>query len=181
MSATTVLKNRSDASPSRPRIYIAGKIAKNDFRHELIPQLRGWDHEDGPLACDECIYVGPFFQSCDHGCRHGPGTHGIAGQGCDGIDITRRSVFERNQVALSSADMLFAYIDGPNPHGTIFEIAYAASLGIPVHLLFAPGVDYDDLWYSSQVSVGWPRVSIVPREGLKIAFRQILAEWRRRK
>jgi len=63
----------------RPRVYIAGKVAKLDFRHDLVPGLRDWRRENGSLECRDFIYVGPFFNSCDHGCMHGPGSHGVVG------------------------------------------------------------------------------------------------------
>ena len=64
----------------KPNIYIAGKIGKNDFRHALIPGLREHHPDSGPLDCGAFRYVGPFFESCDHGCRHGRNSHGVLGE-----------------------------------------------------------------------------------------------------
>ena len=59
------------------RVYLAGKISKNDWRHQLIAGLRNHSWEDGPLTQSGFTYVGPFFISCDHGGFHGPNTHGM--------------------------------------------------------------------------------------------------------
>jgi len=56
------------------RIYLAGKIAQNDWRHELFPGLRGAEDFDGPPARWGFDYAGPYFISDDHGLQHGPGT-----------------------------------------------------------------------------------------------------------
>jgi hypothetical protein len=76
--------------------YLAGKIAKNDWRHALVKPTRAssspsWTlrgvisqdevHHPWLEALYEAIegrdhYVGPFFVADDHGCFHGSGTHG---------------------------------------------------------------------------------------------------------
>ncbi len=161
----------------RPRVYVAGKIGKNDFRHDLAPDLRGWKHEDGPIDCGSFIYVGPFFRACDHGCNHGPGTHGVAIIGCDGLEISRRAVFGQNQAALASADLVFAYIDAPDAYGTIWELGWAACAGIPAYLLFSPGVHHDDFWYASLASLA-RRPKLCFASELPAAFCAVLADWR---
>lgn len=85
------------------RIYLAGKIKKNGWRHDLVPGLRdayGIDQwtgywrggRDNPTAMPESwpelqmpnglLYVGPFFVSDDHGCFHSDGRHGLNDYGC---------------------------------------------------------------------------------------------------
>jgi len=89
-------------APANPlKIYFAGKIGKNDWRHKLIPDLRGawngiecgesvgdlnelqpvtWEQDGFDLQC-----TGPYFVSCDHGCFHGDTNHGqISDFLCDG-------------------------------------------------------------------------------------------------
>jgi hypothetical protein len=80
-------------APAKPlKIYFAGKIGKNDWRHKLIPGLRGawlgtecgeivgdlnelepvtWEQDGLTLHC-----TGPYFVGCDHGCFHGDTNHG---------------------------------------------------------------------------------------------------------
>lgn len=71
------------------RIYLAGKITKNGWRDTILGHRAGalspadWREgwSDLPNAIlDTHTYVGPYFVGCDHGCAHGPGTHG-AGAG----------------------------------------------------------------------------------------------------
>lgn len=89
-------KSKLDPKPRR-KIYLGGKVEKNCWRHKIVDGLRGKDWDDGPLPCAVHIdgesfdYAGPFFVSCDHGCYHGPQTHGCLGQNvteeCDGEQI----------------------------------------------------------------------------------------------
>lgn len=87
------------------RIYFAGRIGKNDWRHTIVSGLRG-SVETGPdgelfdpeftIEFDDChlpgfteqefVYGGPFFIACDHGCFHGAGSHGVGviSEGCGG-------------------------------------------------------------------------------------------------
>lgn len=160
-----------------PRVYIAGKIGKNDFRHAIIPRLREWRHEYGSLACGGFTYVGPFFSSCDHGCRHGPSSHGVTGNGCEEPIETREGVYTRNQTALYSADLVFAYIDATDCHGTLFELGCAKMADIPVTLTFAPGIDIDDFWYARQASAKQRGTSVYARADLPFAFANALNFW----
>lgn len=77
------------------RVYLAGKIAKHDWRAELLGHRPGWLHSDdwaGGWAIGEGVvagghdYVGPYFIGCDHGCAHGPATHGASAHP---VDINR--------------------------------------------------------------------------------------------
>lgn len=68
------------------KVYFAGKIDKNDWRHDILPGLRDSGYPLGELKSpkeldrEEFIYTGPFFMSCDHGCCHGENSHGILGE-----------------------------------------------------------------------------------------------------
>lgn len=69
------------------RVYLAGKIGKSDWRHNVFPGLsranqiemgQGKEQVDSiqhPVVLN-LQYVGPFFLSCDHGCFHGVSGHG---------------------------------------------------------------------------------------------------------
>lgn len=86
------------------KVYLAGKVSKNDWRHAVVDNLRDslWDsiqsnaekHIDAPSCCSiegkilekmrasipmldgKHTYVGPILISDDHGCYHGDMTHG---------------------------------------------------------------------------------------------------------
>lgn len=163
-----------------PRVYMAGKVEKNGWRHDLVPRLRGWEQGDGPIVCPRFVYVGPWVLSCDHGCRHRPGNHGLAGSGCDGVIISRREVFTDNQTSLVSADLVFAFIEARDAFGTIAEIGFAAKASIPVYLCFAPDLDRDDFWYVELMTEPWEGPLTVSRDGLPAAFDRALRAWKAR-
>jgi hypothetical protein len=134
-------------------IYLAGKIGKNDWRHKLVPGLRGHSWSLGPIATRDFIYAGPFFQSCDHGCLHGPSSHGVgAGVGTCTEEITYSpaDIIRLNDAALYSADLLFVYITATDCHGTMVEIGRASNQPFTRTIIaFAPGIDSKDFWYST--------------------------------
>lgn len=166
-------------SPRPPHVYMAGKITQNGWRHDLVPGLRGHLHEEGPLNCGWFIYNGPFFVSCDHDCRHRPGNHGAAGTGCDTAYISPEAVFRCNQTALLSADMVFAYINATDCHGTILEIGFALHARIPVFLHFAPGIDPTEFWYMNVAATGGQHYSIIPRDYLPEILHADIMMWKR--
>jgi hypothetical protein len=144
MSITVRSRRKSNAPPvqsKKPRVYLAGKISKQDWRQEIV-NLRDLVEPDDALnpdfelECDRFILTGPFFISCDHGCSHGPHTHG-AGPGC-GYDPDDKLLGRQGRVhALSllrvrRADMIFAYLNAADCYGTCFEIGFAAALGKPI-------------------------------------------------
>ncbi|MCL8207245.1 MAG: nucleoside 2-deoxyribosyltransferase domain-containing protein [Actinomycetia bacterium] len=129
-------------------VYCAGKIAKNDWRHTLFPGLRGAGPDDW-LERDGLVYTGPWFVSCDHGCAHGPHTHGT-GPAC-GEDDDPVTVWNRRQMTLLQgragllrADVVFAWIDAPTAFGTFVELGYALGRGKGVFVAF-PGFRTDSL------------------------------------
>lgn len=127
-------------------IYLAGKISKNDWR-----SFRGtWEqHYDShprwewPVLKDAVHgmdLVGPFFISCDHGCAHGPETHGMGG----GEDIegaypapSRQQITELCFDAIRRADVFFAWLSQEKQceighvtaYGTLVELGYAHAIG----------------------------------------------------
>lgn len=150
----TVGAIRSSAGPA---IYIAGKIGRHDFRHELVPGLRGYRHHDRFLDCGAFRYCGPFFAHCDHACAHGPSSHGVLGApnlGCEEFERTTQfRVWQRNMAALREATAVFAYIETNDAFGTLVELGAAQALQTPTWVLFAPGVDANAMWYAAQGAV----------------------------
>jgi hypothetical protein len=154
----------SKSRTGKPRIYFAGKIGKNDWRHDIVPGLRGAaldpdnaDPETDPfnphlqIDCRSYVYCGPFFVSCDHGCAHGPNTHGVGNGGCIvGFDDQtsyqlHSKVFAINALRLRSADLVFAYLESATAYGSLIELGMAQAHGIPIGLRLPP-TDSADLW-----------------------------------
>lgn len=134
--------------------YLAGKIDIDDWRNGVVPNLRGHEWDDGPISTPLFDYVGPFFQSCDHGCLHGPNTHGaLAGEGTctDDITYTLQDIIRLNDEALSNADLLFAYITSADCFGTLVEIGRATlQPSTRMVIAFAPGINVADFWYAAK-------------------------------
>ena len=167
----TPIVRSNPKKPPFPALYLAGKISKNDWRHGLIPNLRGHLWAAGPIVTPTYEYVGPFFVACSHGCAHGPNSHGvIGGEGCFESSMTQRWVISNNKSAIEKADLIFAYINATDCHGTLFEIGYASALGKRIIVAFAPEIDAADFWLSSMHckrvynSVARGRLALVLRE-----------------
>jgi hypothetical protein len=125
---------------SKPRVYLAGKIRKNCWRHELIDDLRSSSWDDGPLELPGFRYVGPFYVGCDHGCYHGPTSHGCGRHLLRPDGVEREQVAMACQAAIRQSDLVFCFIESLDCYGTLVEIGWAQMAGVPVVMAFAPGV-----------------------------------------
>lgn len=127
-------------SAEQYRVYLAGKVAKNDWRHTHFTGLRSsysWDALEVEQPWPECVddalaegvgYVGPFFVSCDHGCAH-LFDHGVGQCNGDTHDNTihREWVAKQCLQAIERAQIVIAKVDD-DAHGTLVEIGYALAL-----------------------------------------------------
>lgn len=149
------------------KIYLAGKIRANCWRHTIVDGLRYVFHDaeiekvaGGFPVLKRAIfdthdYVGPFFMSCDHGCYHKDSGHGIGAwdsesgghgtpYGCSPHDdeLPRRSrVVQMCLDAIDRADLVFAWIDDPTCYGTLAELGYAIGKGKRVWVVFDEAED----------------------------------------
>jgi len=122
------------------RVYLAGKIAKNDWRAALVPGLREhayWSSFDMIRTISGTVYAGPYFVGCDHGCSHGPNSHGAVGKefGCMGDNWPDRpTVFGECLRQISRADLMFVWLGhgAETAYGTYVEIGYAYAEQIPI-------------------------------------------------
>lgn len=156
------------------RVYLAGKIGKNDYRHSIVPGLRRtWpDLSDQPFGTwpswpvlpkavfGIADYVGPYFVSCDHGCAHGNESHATID--CSrfvehaGDEVGPRSfAHEQCLRAITAADVVLAYIDTLDCYGTLFELGYAHALH-KIILVVINSDDlrspYEDMWFAMYAS-----------------------------
>lgn len=143
------------ATESR-RIYLAGKIGANDWRHDVVKDLRSV--EEWSILINAIFgqhhYVGPYFISCDHGCYHGPNSHGLGvndanhGPYCSG-DVPKPhdnfEVVHRCVTAIYNADLFIAWIDSADCYGTVAEIGYAYARGTEIWI--AGPERFTDLWF----------------------------------
>lgn len=146
------------------KIYLAGKIARSDWRHELIADLEytnariehnGHDHDPGELVGPWPIlqgvlpngddYTGPYFIGGGHGQGHGPHQHGVWA-----CDIDQRTVIEACYDAIRASDVVFAWVDDLTAYGTLVEIGIARATGRFV--IFAAPEWVNDLWFAASAS-----------------------------
>ncbi|HYH65581.1 MAG TPA: hypothetical protein VD866_12865 [Urbifossiella sp.] len=146
------------------KIYLAGKVRKNCWRHDVVPALRGAIQPPGNGDCragaghDGVIalppgftfpvmpnaifgahdYVGPFFVSDDHGCFHGQDTHGMA---C----TEARELVGVCLAAVMRADLVFAWVDALDCYGTVTELGFARGHG--KEIVVAGPERYRDMWF----------------------------------
>lgn len=179
-----LVRNRS------ARVYLCGPIAKNDWRHDLVPGLREAFGEDAyararaqcdvvtelPTITGGVACVGPWFVSCDHGCAHGPGKHGAIGS-CDDEAVTndihegRSVVFHANIERIRRADAVFTYIDRKEAYGSAFELGVAMDQGKPIFVGFPPNAPWrDDMWFPAQGGLGSPSGHVGPVKAVWAKF-----------
>lgn len=140
---------RPAGSPWPMKIYLAGKISRNDWRQELLPDLPNmgpggpsgatptrWKGYEQDLLGYNCFlpyghyYCGPFFEDLGgHGLAHGAASHGV------GLNYYPR---EKDQLgtfhaccrAIDKCDVFFAWIDREDIYGTLFELGYAHAMSL---------------------------------------------------
>jgi hypothetical protein len=165
------------------RIYLAGKVSKNCWRHEIIEDLRSvtggscmqTEVPEWPILHDAIFgchdYVGPFFIGCDHGCFHGDTSHGSidVDAHCDSaLERTRRDlVVRRCKNAIRSTDLFFAWITDQSCYGTIAELGYAVALRKRICIATPiQAEDYlGDIWFPFHLA-GGVKLANNPREAL---------------
>lgn len=162
------------------KIYLAGKIAANDWRHGIVKELRDamvdkWE-SPWPVLRGAILgrhdYVGPFFVACDHGCYHGENSHGVGAKsgGCGGKQMHRRQVAENCLSAIDKADFVFAWIESADCFGTLYELGYADAKGKEILAVFSRemGVaDYQDLWFTRAAIEGRHVLAGCPKAALE--------------
>lgn len=152
------------------KIYCAGKISHKDWRTQLYfgQGIELTEDPDDEHICPTGFsqyknllpvswpvvpigfnnhYVGPYFLTCDHGCFHGPNTHGV---GADELKKHRIKVVDLCKSAIALSDAMFVWLDDPTAYGTIAEIGYAAALGKKIWV-YGPQ-RFDDMWFVYQMA-----------------------------
>lgn len=132
----------------KPYLYLAGKIRRNDWRLSLVPQL-GTTLLGQPIECENFHYDGPYLMSCDHGCAHGPETHGLGYGGCIWLAPPKWLVPGLCYYWLKRANLVFAWIDDPTCFGTLTEIGWAQALDRPVFIGFSTYTLQREMWFAA--------------------------------
>jgi hypothetical protein len=138
-----------------PKIYLAGKIHNQDWRHKIVSDLDLHDWANGELIQEDFIYVGPFFVSCNHGCYSAESSHQSSMSCSPDRDLSRKETADLCRKAVQKADLVFCYIESKDCYGTIAEIELAHTLDIKVVIVFAPGIaspQNNDMWFICELA-----------------------------
>lgn len=159
-----------------PKIYLAGRVSKHDWRHSVgvddfgrfcdggdIPRLYGEGFPVVPSVFEgtDYLYTGPWFIRCDHGCGHGPTSHGVAlhDNTCINPNLpdgwsegtTRRALAALCCRAIDASQVVVAWIE-KEAYGTIAEIGYAHARGGKLIVVGGPESHVQsDLWFASSL------------------------------
>ena len=113
-------------------------------------------------------YVGPYFIGDDHGCGHGPSTHGCGNNGevC-ALDVApkRPQVRDLCLGAIDTADIVFAWLDDVTAYGTLAALGYAKGRGTSI-VVAAPKL-LDDLWFAISCAT-FAITAAAPSEALEL-------------
>lgn len=145
------------------KVYLAGKIGKNDWRHSIFKGLRDSemavekDLIQEKVFCDKFEYNGPYFISCDHGCYHGENLHGRGklNDGCEENGDSHKNTLEKCLKWIETSDLIFVWLDSKDAYGTISEIGYAKALNKPIYLAIDKKMGKEvirDLWFIQQMA-----------------------------
>jgi len=151
-------------------VYLGGRIAHTDWRHDIAENLRGAvinadPQLDEPLRTELLPTMrvqggpthisGPYFISCDHGGFHGPGSHGVGADysesRCCPFEMMypnpRTYAVQRCMTWLRDADVMFVWAgpDFHHAHGTHAEMGVAHALGKPIFAAVASGALTDSM------------------------------------
>jgi hypothetical protein len=132
--------------PKKPKIYIAGKISRGNFRESIVPGLchHQWGNPNIETASYE--YLGPYTVNCKHGFFSGDGSHQSVGD--DGATaLSKEDVIATNMGSLANADLVVAYISTTDCFGTLMEIGWAIAKGKKVLLLLSPNIPTHEFWF----------------------------------
>lgn len=131
-------------------VYIAGKV-KDDWRLAIChpshhdPRLSDyrWSRGDRPNSKYKAVWVygGPTITT-DHDARQ------------HGLDRTHGDVLSTCLAEIANSDVVFAYINSDDTHGTLVEIGYAKALGKPVFVAFDDDGRSEEAWFAGEIADG---------------------------
>jgi nucleoside 2-deoxyribosyltransferase len=153
-------------------VYFAGKVTKDGYRQKLFfDKVMSSGHSLYGINGGYVIYGGPFALSCDHGCFHAIGRHGVTGSHLDGdhescegsffdegiwvkstldhCGISPQEAVERCINQIQNADAVHAYIDTISCYGTLAELGYASAFRKPIYIYYKENVQNWDkhFWF----------------------------------
>ena len=96
-------------------------------------------------------FVGPYFEDCwgGHGSNLNPDTHSIANPD------RRRRVIDRLKKAISTTDIVFAWLNDREAYGSLRELGYAAGRVPIVAIAVSYQLRLDDFWFATEQAAAY--------------------------
>lgn len=160
-----------------PYIYLAGKIAKNDWRTNLVKmpfaQVDASTESFPVLMMDgvDAVSTGPFYNTFGHGVAHGDGSHGIMEFTNHGETESHDRVLtvKRCLTAIGQSDFVYFWLNERTCFGSLVEVGYARAQAIPIYVGMPFGFEADDFWFA--LAISWAAIpSSSPVDGLRTAI-----------
>lgn len=138
------------------KVYLCGPIAKNCWRHKIVPrlsQISDWGDAISSIVLPTIDYGllcnGPWFVSTNYGPTHDPGRHGaVSTTKLHQVLDEQQEIFNVNLERIRCADAVFAYIDRAEAYGSMVEIGFAHALGKPIFIAFPLHSPWrEDMWF----------------------------------
>lgn len=142
-------------------VYFAGKVNGHGYREQLFgSRVMSNGYRTYEVNGGKVRYGGPFALSCDHGCFHRDGGHGLltipldcygsaegldecyghGGHWPDSIGGLKKPVAVKRCIEqIRTCDAVHAYIDTISCYGTLSELGYASALAKPIHIVYKQG------------------------------------------
>lgn len=158
-------KEKKRPEREQHKVYLAGKISMTDWRDAFIDCRAAscWWEGNGDIIeqfisrripiDDSAIMTGPYFISCDHGCYHGDGTHGVqCDWNCAGFSLKRSDVEYISRRQIDAADVVLAYINDPTCYGTLAEIGYARAKNKYIIVVYDSEDLREKIWFVGEMA-----------------------------
>lgn len=144
--------------PHMPRWQIRYPYAQWERGYSVEPPP-AWPRTPNRWVLGLLDYVGPYRvdvvpspESKSSGEFHGSTWSGQ--HGC--MDTAfKRHIVGSCLTAIKRADLVFAYINTPDCHGTLVEVGYAAALGKFIYVVEGTEVPYEDYWFGAELATCW--------------------------
>lgn len=140
------------------KVYFAGKIRHNCWRHSIFPAITQFEEDDlqwpwVDIEGTHVTYTGPYFSAmCGHGLCHGSATHGNEDWGRRGA-AWEGKVRETCLEAIDFSQEVFVWIDSLDCYATLIEVGYAFSRGKKIRVGVCGSLDLGgsdsrhELWF----------------------------------
>ena len=160
------------------KIYFAGKVVYHGDPDHIYVHCCSWPDITERVYEDRNAYItmGPIVLGDDHGCCHGPATHGCGIDCCENNEATKSDILQWCLKQIDECDVVVVtYNKETNCFGTMNEVgyAYAKKKVILIDTTKLPDNNMKrDLWFAIQMSV--LSLEFMPKHDVQIAMHATL-------